>query len=66
MGYLSNQPTSNDPPPSNEGKSPWLEETELADEICLLLNGDAKRCKKCKRATRIKHLDSEGLCPDCR
>jgi hypothetical protein len=66
MGYLSRQPTSNDPPPSNEGKSPWLEENELVDEVCLLLNGLAKRCVVCKRATRIRHLDSKQRCPDCR
>ena len=66
MGNLSRQPTSNDPPRPKDGKSPWLEETELVDEVCLLLNGLAKRCVKCKRATRIKHLDSQGRCPDCR
>ncbi|HQK63554.1 MAG TPA: hypothetical protein PLF16_00200 [Candidatus Staskawiczbacteria bacterium] len=65
MGYLSRQPTSNDPP-KPEGKSPWLEETELLDEFALLLNGMAKRCQKCKRATRVRHLDADQHCPDCR
>ena len=66
MGYLSRQPTSNDPPQPKKGKSPWLEANELADEFFLLLNGLAKRCVKCKRATRIHHLDSSQYCPDCR
>lgn len=66
MGYLSRQPTSNEPPKPNAGTSPWLEANELADEFSLLLNGLAKRCAKCQRATRIKHLDNDHCCPDCR
>jgi len=66
MGYLSRQPTSNDPPKPQEGKSPWLEETGLLDEVALLLNNMAKRCQKCKRATRVRHLDANQLYPDCR
>lgn len=66
MGYLSRQPTSNDIPCPKEGKSPWLEENEYVDEVCLLLNGLAKRCAVCKRATRVRHLDSEQHCPACR
>lgn len=66
MGYLSRQPDSNDPPRPKDGKSPWLEETELLDEFALLLEGAAKRCQKCKRATRVRHLNADQLCPDCR
>lgn len=66
MGYLTRGPSSNDPPRDKSGTSPWLEENELMDEIALLLSGMAKRCTKCRRATRTKHLDQEQCCPDCR
>lgn len=66
MGYLSRQPTSNDPLPRTDGKSRWLEDNPCVDEFCLLLNGLAKRCKSCKLAVRTKYLDDNGLCPDCR
>lgn len=65
MGFGTRQPTSNDPP-QNTGKSPWLEETDDMDEFALVVNKLAKRCKKCKRFTRTKHLDSNQHCPDCR
>jgi hypothetical protein len=65
MGYLTRGPTSNDPPPDKADKSPWLEEDDLMDEIALLLSGLAKRCAKCRRSTRTKHLE-QGQCPDCR
>lgn len=64
MGYGTRQPTSNDPP-RRSTSSRWLEETELMDETALLLNGYARRCRGCRRATRIRHLDAERLCPDC-
>lgn len=65
MGYLTRQPTSNDPPRLRESKSPWLGDNELADETVLLLNGIAKRCVVCKRATHTRHLGSNQHCPDC-
>lgn len=64
MGYASRKPTSNDKPTKN-GKSPWLETNEIADETFLLLNGLAKRCTWCRRAIRIKHLNAQNFCPDC-
>lgn len=66
MGYLSGKPTSNNPPRPTEGKSPWLGESELMDEVALLLDGSAKRCTGCKRATHVRNLDSNQHCPDCR
>lgn len=65
MGHLSRLPTSNDPLPKTDGKSGWLEDNDCADEVCLLLNGLARRCKKCELAVRVKYLDESGLCPDC-
>jgi hypothetical protein len=65
MGYLSRQPNSNEPPRRTEGKSQWLEETDISDEFALLLSGDAKRCVVCRLAVRKKHLDAKGQCPDC-
>lgn len=65
MGFQTRTPTSNDLP-KTKGDNPWLKENDLVDETCLLLNGLAKRCTKCKRAIRIKHLDEHQLCPDCR
>ena len=67
MGYLSRQPNSNElPRPLVDKKSPWLGDNELLDEVVLILNGLAKRCMKCRRATRVRHLDSDQHCPDCR
>lgn len=66
MGWMSRLPDSNDPPRSREGESPYLEATELADETTLLINGKARRCKKCRRGTRLHYLDTDGHCPDCR
>lgn len=66
MGYMSRQPTSNNLPQLREGKSPWLGDNELVDEIALLLNDLAKRCKKCKRVTHVRYLDSNQHCPDCK
>lgn len=66
MGFLSRKPTSNDSPRSIAGKSPWLGDDEFFDEVALFLNGMAKRCVGCKRATNIRHLDSGQHCPDCR
>ena len=57
MGYLTRTPTSNDPP--KKGKSPYG-----GDDFSLLLTGDGKRCKKCRRVTLNKYL-KDGLCPDC-
>jgi len=37
---------------------------QLADDKCLLINGDATRCKKCQAPTLNKRL-LEGVCPDC-
>jgi len=66
MGYLSRRPTNNDPPRETQGKSPWLKETELADEFFLLVSGLAERCSSCQRTTRVNYLNKAGLCPDCR
>ena len=67
MGFGSRQPTSNDQPRKGEGKSPWLGESDCVDEFALKLNGLAKQCVgQCKRMTHIRHLDKDGLCPDCR
>ena len=64
MGFWSRQPTSNDQSRTNQ--NPWLGENEFMDEVALLLNGMAKRCTVCKRSTRLRHLDSNEHCPDCR
>jgi hypothetical protein len=58
----------NDPPQDVSKVSPWLELNPegIADETALLIQGSARRCKECKRATRVKHLNDAGLCPDCR
>ncbi|MDP2651113.1 MAG: hypothetical protein Q8O98_00815 [bacterium] len=36
----------------------------LADDIAMLLNGIAKRCKMCKAPTKKEYLTDE-VCPDC-
>lgn len=36
----------------------------LYDDVCLLLNGLATRCKRCKSPTKDDYL-LDGLCPDC-
>lgn len=66
MGYMGRKPTSNDLPNDAYDKSRWLEENEAEDEVSLLLNGLAKRCMKCRRAVRVRHLDPDRCCPDCR
>mgnify|MGYP001568967277 FL=1 len=66
MGFGSRKPSSNDKPKSKDGLSPWLSVNELVDEFALLLNGRAKRCVVCKRATDNQYLDSDQRCPDCR
>jgi hypothetical protein len=63
MGYLSRLPNSNDPPP--ERSSRWLSTSDFMDETALLLAGKARRCVLCRRATDVKHLDGNRLCPDC-
>lgn len=65
MGYMTRTPTSNDIPRKSEDKSPYLEETELMDEIALLLSGAAARCSSCELAVRMEYLE-DGKCPDCR
>lgn len=65
MGYLTRTPTSNDPPRARSN-NPWLEETEMMDEVALILGGYAKRCATCKRPARLKYLDEDRNCPDCR
>lgn len=66
MGFGTRQPTSNDPPILTGGHNPWLEETAEMDAIALVLNGAAEVCQGCGRTVRIHHIDSSGLCPDCR
>ena len=36
----------------------------LYDDICLLINGLAVRCKMCRAPTQNKFLE-DGVCPDC-
>jgi hypothetical protein len=36
----------------------------LYDDICLLLNGLAARCRMCQAPTKNQYL-VEGMCPDC-
>lgn len=62
MGYLSRQPTSNDPP----RKSPRYGPQEPDDDFSALLNEKAARCRGiCKRVILKQHLVN-GECPDCR
>ncbi len=65
MGFCSRTPTSNDLP-DPKPKSPWLEPNDVEDELFLLISGKAQRCIACQRATRLKHLDQDFHCPDCR
>ncbi|MFH1451675.1 MAG: hypothetical protein ABIF88_00700 [archaeon] len=37
---------------------------ELYDDVCLLLNGLARRCTGCSAPTKNDYL-SENYCPDC-
>jgi hypothetical protein len=55
---------AHDAPRISTPGNPWIEETDMMDTVALLLNGFAKRCTKCRRPARMKHL-SNGLCPDC-
>jgi hypothetical protein len=36
----------------------------LVDDMCLLLNERAKRCKMCQAPTRLQYLEND-TCPDC-
>jgi len=65
MGFQTRTPTSNDPP-KIEGPNRWIKENDIADAVCLILNGFAKRCTICKRPIRIEYLDENQHCPDCR
>jgi hypothetical protein len=64
MGYMSRKPNSNDPP-SPERAGRWLDTSDVMDEFALMISGNAKRCRGCKRATSLKYL-VDGQCPDCR
>lgn len=64
MGYMSRLPNSNEPPRKQD--NPWIEEDDFFDAVALVLNGFAKRCQICKRPIRLKYLDENGHCPDCR
>ena len=66
MGFLSRKPTSDDPP--EKCKDNLWGGDECYDDTCLLLNGLAKRCSRCKRVIRIEYLikqDTQDFCPDC-
>jgi hypothetical protein len=66
MGFGTRTPTSNEPP-SVGSKNKWLGgDTEVADEMFMLLNGYAKHCTICGNTTHRKYLDGLGRCPDCR
>jgi hypothetical protein len=46
---------------------PWLREgMAIVSPRALIMNGLAKLCAKCRRATRLRHLDGDERCPDCR
>lgn len=65
MGYLSRKPTDNEIPRS-QTKNPWLTHNQDMDEVALLLNGLAKKCKGCGRVINNCYLDDNFHCPDCR
>lgn len=48
---------------SKYSESRWGE-NELYDDVCLVLNGLAFRCKICRAPTQKKLLEN-GVCPDC-
>ena len=64
-GVAGPQSPKGDMPRTPSGKSKWLEEDEMCDEIFLLLSGRAARCRKCGNAVRKKYLNESDLCPDC-
>lgn len=64
MGYGSRKPDGNEPAVINDNL--WLEQNDIEDEVSLLLSGKARRCVICRKAARLKHLDDDGRCPDCR
>lgn len=51
-------------PYNKYAESHWGGDTYY-DDVCLLLNSLAKRCKMCHAPTKNKLLDKEGRCPDC-
>jgi len=66
MGYLSRQPTSNDPPKFQD--NPWGAQDGIRDDIAVLLGEDGKCCATCKRVILNEHLkqkDDKNYCPDC-
>jgi len=64
MDHLTRKPTSNEL--SKEKSNPWIEENLFMDEVALVINGFAKRCTICHRPARLKYLDKNQRCPDCR
>lgn len=59
MGFGSRLPTPNEPNDS------WrYGPQEPHDDFSALLNGDAHKCRACKRVTLNKFL-KDGLCPEC-
>ena len=46
VGYLTRQPTSNDPIWAKKEQGSWLTTSPVMDEFAAILNGMAKRCKK--------------------
>ena len=50
-------------PYSKYATSRWGGNT-LVDDVCLVINGLAVRCKMCQAPTKKQYLE-EGTCPDC-
>ncbi len=42
----------------------WGSNTTMVDDTALLLGGDGKRCRQCRRVTKCEFLEND-LCPDC-
>lgn len=60
MGFLSRQPTPNEPTTEQWDYGPQ----GMHDDFSAMLNGLALRCKSCKRVT-IKRFISHDMCPEC-
>lgn len=50
-------------PYSKYSESRWGGNT-LIDDVCLVINNEAHRCKMCQAPTKKKYLEDD-VCPDC-
>lgn len=50
-------------PQDKYSESHWGGNT-LEDDVCLVINGRARRCKMCQAPTRNQFL-ADDICPDC-